>query len=99
MVSVTGLAGSSDALLPQPLLKAVTRQSSNSTNILYKEAENFFDTTDMKNPPERVFLEKKGKNKENLPLSYPKSPFSVVTKCNFYIKLKARKRKTAYLHR
>ncbi|EFY04887.1 hypothetical protein HMPREF9443_01139 [Phascolarctobacterium succinatutens YIT 12067] len=53
----------------------------------------------MKKPPERVFLEKKGKNKENLPLSYPKSPFSVVTKCNFYIKLKARKRKTAYLHR
>jgi len=33
----------------------------------------------MKKPPERVFLEKKGKNKENLPLSYPKSPFGVGT--------------------
>jgi len=29
--------------------------------MLFKEAENFFDTTDMKKPPERVFLEKKGK--------------------------------------
>ena len=36
---------------------------------------------------------------KNFALSYPNSPFGVVTKCGFYIKLKARKQKTAYLHR
>ena len=57
-MSVTGLAGSKDALLPQPLLKAATRQITNSKS-LYIEAENFFEKTDMKKPPERAFLAKK----------------------------------------
>ena len=41
----------------------------------------------------------KVKNKENFTLSYPNLTFGVVTKCFFYIKLKTRKRKTAYLHK
>jgi len=48
----------------------------------------------MKKPPRRAFL---AKNMKKFTLSYPNLPFGVVTKCLFYIKLKARKQKAAYL--